>query len=419
MIRRHLRTQILQALKHFPVLLLTGARQVGKSTLVQSLIGPSWKARYLTLDDRAVLDAALRDPDGLINANEPPLVIDEVQKAPDLMRAIKRVVDRDHKPGQYLLTGSANIMNLSGVSETLAGRVALNTLYPLSWPEFLGKEPPAILKNLFEAKDTRQLLKTLSRSPVKEYRKEIGKMILSGGYPTPTLMDSLLARAQWFDSYRQTYLERDLLQIKAIENIPDFNRLSVLAAFRTGGLLNLSDLSRESGLPFSTLRRYMNLLEVTYQIFLLRPYHANIGKRLVKTPKLYFSDTGMASYLRGVDHWSALERQGKTGAMVETWVCSELIKLIGSSDFRMQIFFWRTQTGSEVDFLLEHSGESVALEVKWSHKIEDSDITPLKRCADDLKERLRLSVILYGGTEVVPLTPKMIAIPFPVFFGIV
>jgi uncharacterized protein len=193
----------------------------------------------------------------------------------------------------------------------------------------------------------------------------------------------------------------------------------VLAAFRTGGLLNLSDLSRESGLPFSTLRRYMNLLEVTYQIFLLRPYHANIGKRLVKTPKLYFSDTGMASYLRGADHWSALERQGKTGAMVETWVCSELIKLIASSDFRMQIFFWRTQTGSEVDFLLEHRGESVALEVKWSHKIEDSDITPLKRCADDLKERLRLSVILYGGTEVVPMTPKMIAIPFPVFFGIV
>ena len=418
MIRRHLRTQILQALKHFPVLLLTGARQVGKSTLVQSLIGPSWKARYLTLDDRAVLDAALRDPDGWINANEPPLVIDEVQKAPDLMRAIKRVVDRDHKPGQYLLTGSADHDPLQRL-RNLSRPCGFKYVVPFQLAGISGEEPPAILKNLFEAKDTRQLLKTLSRSPVKEYRKEIGKMILSGGYPTPTPTDSLLARAQWFDSYRQTYLERDLLQIKAIENIPDFNRLLVLAAFRTGGLLNLSDLSRESGLPFSTLRRYMNLLEVTYQIFLLRPYHANIGKRLVKTLKLYFSDTGMASYLRGADHWSALERQGKTGAMVETWVCSELIKLIASSDFRMQIFFWRTQTGSEVDFLLEHSGESVALEVKWSHKIEDSAITLLKRCADDLKERLRLSVILYGGTEVVPLTPKMIAIPFPVFFGIV
>jgi predicted AAA+ superfamily ATPase len=418
MIRRYLQGPILEGLKHFPVLLVTGARQVGKSTLVQSLIGPSWKARYLTLDDRAVLDAALRDPDGLISATEPPVVIDEVQKAPDLLRAIKRVVDRDRKPGQYLLTGSANIMTLSSVSETLAGRVALHTLYPFSWPEILGKKPSTILKSLFETEDIRQILKDFPRSPVKEYRKEIIKIILSGGYPIPALMDSLPARGQWFDSYRQTYLERDLLQIKAIENIPDFNRLLSLAAFRTGGLMNLSDLSRESGLPFSTLRRYMNLLEVTYQIILLRPYYANIGKRLVKTPKLYFSDTGMASYLWGADHWSALERQGKVGAMVETWVFSELTRLMAVSGLRLQIFFWRTQAGSEVDFMLEHGGRLIALEVKWSHRIDESDIIPLQRCTDALKEKLRFSIILYGGTETLFLTPKIAAVPFSVFFGI-
>jgi hypothetical protein len=409
---------MLEALRYFPVLLLTGARQVGKSTLAQSLVGPSWGARYLTLDDRVVLDAALRDPDGLISATEPPVIIDEVQKAPDLTRAIKRVVDRNREPGQYLLTGSANIMTLSSVSETLAGRVALNTLYPFCWPEFLEKKPPALLKNLFQVRDSRQLMQEFPRSSVEEYRNEISKMILSGGYPTPALMDSLPGRARWFESYRQTYLERDLLQIRAIENIPDFNRLLTIAAFRTGGLLNLSDFSRESGLPFSTLRRYMNLLEVTYQIMLLRPYYANIGKRLVKTPKIYLTDTGMAAYLRGAEQWSTLERQGSTGAMVETWVCSELIKLIAASDFRVQIFFWRTQSGSEVDFLLEHGGELVAVEVKWSHKIEDSDVTPLKRCADDLKGKLRFSVILYGGTEVISLSPQIVAIPFPVFFGI-
>ena len=418
MIRRYLHDPILHSLKYFPVLLLTGARQVGKSTLAQAMIGPSWNARYLTLDDRTVLDAALRDPDGLITGTEPPVIIDEVQKAPDLMRAIKKVVDQEHKPGQYLLTGSANIMTLSSVSESLAGRVALNTLYPFCWPELVEKPPPAILENLFEAAGIKQLLKGLPKSSPDNHRGEIINRILSGGYPTPALMDSEQAREQWFASYRQTYLERDLLQIKSIENLPDFNRLLTLAAFRTGGLLNLSDLSRESGLPFSTLRRYMNLLEVTYQIFLLRPYYENIGKRLVKTPKLFFSDTGMACYLRGAGQWSVLERQGKTGALVETWVCSELIKLIGVSNHRFQLFFWRTQAGQEVDFLVERSGELVAIEVKWAHRIEDSDIFSLKRCAEDLGDKLRFSVLLYGGNEVISLTPKIVAIPFPIFFGI-
>ena len=418
MIRRYLQEPLQHYLKYFPVLLLTGARQVGKSTLAQAMIGPSWKARYLTLDDRAVLDAALRDPDGLVSGIEPPVIIDEVQRAPDLMRAIKKVVDREHKPGHYLLTGSANIMTLSGVSESLAGRVALNTLYPFCWPEMTEKPFPVILEKLFEAAGLKQLLKNFPKSSFNNFREEIINRILSGGYPTPAMMDSEQAREQWFASYRQAYLERDLLQIKSIENLPDFNRLLTLGAFRTGGLLNLSDLSRESGLPFSTLRRYMNLLEATYQIFLLRPYYENIGKRLVKTPKLYFYDTGMACYLRGVSQWSALERQGKTGALVETWVCSELIKLIGVSKHRFQLFFWRTQAGQEVDFLVERSGELVAIEVKWAHRIEDADVFSLKRCLEDLGDKLRYAVLLYGGTEVISLTPKIVAIPFPVFFGI-
>jgi predicted AAA+ superfamily ATPase len=232
-------------------------------------------------------------------------------------------------------------------------------------------------------------------------------------------MTSDQARGQWFSSYRQTYLERDLLNIKSIENLPDFNRLLSLVAFRTGRLLNLSDLSREIGLPFTTLRRYMNLLEVTYQIFLLRPYYTHAGKRLIKTPKIYFSDTGMASHLMGADHWPVLERQGNSGTMVETWVASELIKLMSASGDRLQLYFWRTQGGQEVDFLIEWGGELVGIEVKWNHRIDESDVIHLKRCADDLKNKLHFSVILYRGTEIVPLSPKIVAIPFPIFFGIV
>jgi predicted AAA+ superfamily ATPase len=417
MIPRYLQPSVLNSLQHFPVALLTGARQVGKSTLAQDLIGKSWQASYLTLDDRVVLDGALRDPDGLISATPTPVVLDEVQKAPDLLRAIKRRVDREKAAGQYLLTGSANLMTLASVSETLAGRVALHTLMPFGWPERTERPAPTILKDLFEAQTSSALLKKLPKTTGSDSRKEIISTILSGGYPEPALMKSSEVRHRWFDSYRQTYLERDLLSIKSIENIPDFNRLLSLMAFRTGGLLNLSDLSRETGLPFTTLRRYMNLLEATYQVFLLTPYYANIGKRLVKTPKVFMNDTGMACYLRGVDDWSALEHQGQVGSMVETWAAAEILKLMTVTDYRFHLYFWRTHAGHEVDFLLERGGKLVAIEVKWSSSVDESALSSLERCHDDLKGKLLRSVILYGGTDVVALTPKTIAIPYPIFFG--
>jgi uncharacterized protein len=418
MIWRYLQNHLLDSLRHFPVVLLTGARQVGKSTLAQKLIGKDWEARYLTLDDRAVLDGALRDPDGLVSATPTPVVLDEVQKAPDLLRAIKRRVDRERVAGQYLLTGSANLMTLASVSETLAGRVAVHTLMPFCWPERLERPAPTILKDLFEAESSAALLKRLPKTSGNDARKEIISTILSGGYPEPALMKSPEVRHRWFASYRQTYLERDLLDIKSVENIPDFNRLLSLVAFRTGGLLNLSDLSRETGLPFTTLRRYVNLLEVTYQVFRLTPYHANIGKRLVKTPKIFMNDTGMACYLRGVDDWPGLEHQGQAGSMVETWAASEILKLMAMTDYRFHLFFWRTHGGHEVDFLLEFGGKLVAIEVKWTSRVHESSLVSLNRCHDDLKGRLLRSVILYSGTEVVPLSPKVVAIPFALFFGV-
>jgi len=418
MIRRYLQEPIFESLKHFPAVLLTGARQVGKSTLAQALIKASWDATYFTLDDRTILDAALRDPDGFVNGLPMPVVIDEVQKAPDLLRAIKRGVDQNRRPGQYLLTGSANIMTLSTISESLAGRIALHTLHPFCWPEFLQKPKPTILKDFFGGIDSKKLLKKYSRTSLKDYRPRLIETILRGGYPTPALMDSDQAREEWFSSYRQTYLERDLLNIKSIENLPDFNRLLSLAALRTGRLLNLSDLSRETGLPFTTLRRYMNLLEVTYQISLIRPYFTHLGKRLVKTPKLYFNDTGMAAHLMGLNEWKALEGQGHAGPMVETWVACELLKLMPVLDHQFRLYFWRTQTGQEVDFLIERAGKLVAIEVKWGHRVDESDIKNLNRLAEDLKGRLLFSVILYSGVEGVPLSPKTVAMPFPIFFGV-
>jgi predicted AAA+ superfamily ATPase len=418
MIRRYLQDPILESIKHFPVVLLNGARQVGKSTLAQALIGSSWDAAYFTLDDRTVLDAALRDPDSLVSGLPIPAVIDEVQKAPDLLRAIKRGVDRNRKPGLYLLTGSANIMTLSTVSESLAGRIALHNLHPFCWPEILGKPIPIILKDFFGGIDSKKWLGNYAKTSLKDYRPQLIERMFKGGYPPPALMDSEQAREQWFSSYRQTYLERDLLNIRSIENLPDFNRLLSLVALRTGRLLNLSDFSRETGLPFTTLRRYMNLLEVTYQISLIRPYFTHLGKRLVKTPKLYFNDTGMAMHLMGVNDWKVLENQGNAGPMVETWVASELLKLLPVLDHRFRLYFWRTQAGQEVDFLVERAGKLVAIEVKWGHRIDESQINNLNRLAEDLKDNLLFSIILYSGVDVVPLGPKTVAMPFPIFFGV-
>ncbi|MCJ7610644.1 MAG: ATP-binding protein [Candidatus Aminicenantes bacterium] len=418
MIRRYLQAALTASLRNFPVVLLTGARQVGKSTLAQAMISEAWPARYLTLDDRTVLDAALRDPDALVGDAPDPVIIDEVQRAPDLLRAIKLAVDRHRVPGRFLLTGSANILTLSRVSESLAGRVGLHTLYPFSWAEKREGKAPSILSWIFEAETAAQALRRLSVARGRADKDQLSQEIMTGGFPPAVLMDSQQARREWFSAYRQTYLERDLFNIQAIEHVPDFNKLLTLAAARTGRLLNMSDLARDCGLPFSTLRRYMGILETTFQVFFVRPYYANIGNRLAKTPKIYFQDTGMAAYLAGFDDWGAVERQAAAGAMAETWTAGELRKLIGVTDSRIQLYFWRTHAGQEVDLLMERAGRLVAIEVKWGNRIDDAAVRNLERCAIDLKGALGLSIVLYGGKEVVALGPRILAVPFAIFFGI-
>ncbi|MBF0518508.1 MAG: ATP-binding protein, partial [Nitrospirae bacterium] len=369
-------------------------------------------------DTRVTLDAALNDPDGFMNATPVPTIIDEVQRAPDLMRAIKSVVDKNQKPGQYLLTGSANLMTLAKVSETLAGRVALHELHPFMWSEITNKKPPTIVGELFAAEDAVTLLKKWKNYTFPDRRKEIEHLVLAGGYPTPSQMTSIRARRRWFDSYRQTYIERDIRDIAAIEHLPDFNRLLSLLSFRTGQIINFSEISREMGLSLTTLRRYIGLLETTYQIYFIRPYFVNIGKRLIKMPKMYFSDSGIACHLCAVEDWETLERQGRVGALVETWAASELRKLIALGDMRYHLYYWRTYTGGEVDFLIEHGQRIVAIEVKWSNKLDNSDMSALKECAKNLKGRHVISVLLYPGTELVAIDKQTIAMPFGFFFGI-
>ena len=322
MIKRHLETLIVEAMKDFPVVLLTGARQVGKTTLARVIASGRWKGDYFTLDDRSVLDAALDDPDGLIRGNPPPIVIDEVQRAPDLMRAVKAAVDRNRRPGMYLLTGSADPLRLKSVSETLAGRMAVFRLDTFSWAEIEERRAPAsVIEALLGSDSALDFLSRFRRTKeVDPRREDIERLVLRGGYPDTVFMKTPAARDRWFDSYRKTYLERDVKDITSVADLPLFGRLMRALALRTGNLLNLADISRDLGIPYTTLRRYVGLLETTFQVEFLPPYHSNIGRRLVKTPKVYFDDTGMACHLAGLTGWAALEKAGLWGRMLETTV---------------------------------------------------------------------------------------------------
>ena len=417
MIQRHLSKIVLESLQDFPVVLLIGARQVGKSTLAQELTKANWPARYLTLDNRAVLDAALTNPDGMVQGLDLPVILDEVQRAPDLLRSVKMTVDQERQPGMFLLTGSANVLTMSSVSETLAGRVAVHQLHPFSWTEVERQAPSDVLEQIFNANDVKGLVRRLSLSSVPARTKELQQFILRGGYPDPCLMKRPASRSTWFESYCQTYLERDVRDLTSIAHVPDFNRLLVTLALRTGQMLNFSSLSRDVGLPVSTLRRYFNILEETFQVFRVAPYHANVGKRVVKTPKAYLSDTGMACHLADADDWPTLQRRNQAGAMLETWVAGELRKLISISPTRTGLYYWRTRDGREVDFLLERGGRVAGIEVKQAARVGEHDLAGITACRDALKNSWHMGMVLYGGTEVVPLDSKIIAVPFSVFFG--
>lgn len=416
MIKRHLEPLLREALGQFPVVLVTGARQVGKSTLAQALCRGAWNATYLTLDDRPTLDAALTDPDGFIAANPGPAAIDEIQRAPDLLRAIKLQVDQHRAPGRFLITGSANILTLKTVSETLAGRIALHQLHPFSAAE-LQRLPsaPTILPRLFQSKDPAATLRGLRHSRPRS-RHDLLARILQGGYPDPALATQPSARRRWFEAYRTTYIERDIVQVTAIERLPEFGRLMLLVAARSGQVLNFADLGRDAGLPYVTLRRYMQVLEQTYQVNLVRPFFTNVSKRLSKAPKLYWSDTGMAAHLLDLHDTAVLEHAPRLGALVETWVAQELQKLISLAPVPMRLYGWRVQGGQEVDFLIEHGQRFVALEVKWGRSIDRAVLKTFQALRAQWGERLVAGIVLYGGDEVIALAPKVVAMPLGTFF---
>jgi hypothetical protein len=404
MFPRHMTGLLLDALADTPVVLLHGARQTGKSTLAQWLAEKKHKARYVTLDDAGVLSAARSDPSGFIHGLESPVVIDEVQRAPELFPAIKVSVDRNRKPGRFLLTGSANVLLLPRLAESLAGRMEILKLWPLSQGEIEGAKE-GFVDGLFAH---------ALPPPVagQAARAQIFHRLVRGGYPVVQDRLSEDRRRAWFGSYLTTILQRDVRDLANIEGLTALPRLLSLLAARATSLLNLSELSRSFAVPLTTLKRYMALLETIFLIQTLPPWSRNLSKRLVKTPRLVFGDTALMSHLLGLNEQRLAEPANWIGPLLENFVVMELQKQAAWSHVRPGLFHFRTQTGQEVDIVLEDaSGRIVGVEVKAASTVYTQDFKGLRALAELTGRRFLRGVMLYLGSESIPFGPQMHALP--------
>ena len=388
-----------ERLRVMPAVVVTGARQTGKSTLAQQL-APG-KRRYFSLDDLDVVDAARRDPELLVGGDQ-PVTLDEVQREPDLLRAVKRAIDRKRRPGQFLLTGSANLLLMRQVSESLAGRASYLTLWPMTRREQAGLGRCGLWEELLAAPDE-EWLDLLAAQP--DTPEDWRLLARRGGFPTPAVhLRTARERAVWFDGYVRTYLERDLQDLSAIAALPDFRRLMRAACLRVGQLLNQTELGRDVSLSQPTVRRYLGLLEVSYLLVRLPAYSVNRTKRLIKSPKLYWGDTGLAL------HMGELGEPG--GAHLENLVLHDLLVWRDARIDRAEVFYWRTAIGEEVDFVVESAGRVIPIEIKATNRPTLSDAAHLRTFRSEYGKRSRAALLLHTGTKTEWLAADVLAAPW-------
>ena len=386
-------------LRVMPAVVLTGARQTGKSTLAaERVVG---HRRYATLDDLDVREVARRDPSQLVGSPE-PLTLDEVQREPGILSAVKRAIDQDRTPGRFLLTGSANLLLMRQVSESLAGRASYLTLWPMTRREQRGDGRAGRWDELLGTPDTqwRDLL-LATEEPATDWVP----LARQGGYPTPALhLHTDRDRAIWFDGYVRTYLERDLQDLASISALPDVRRLMRAAALRSGQLLNQTELGRDVGLPQPTVHRWLNLLETSYLLVRLPAYAVNRTKRLIKTSKLYWSDTGVALHLAG--------SPAPSGAHLENLVLHDLLAWRDARLERAEVSYWRTASGEEVDFVVECGDRLLPIEVKSGTNPSLTDATRLRSFRQEYGDRSRAGLLLHAGTRTDWLAPDVLAVPW-------
>ena len=402
---------LLEALTDTPVVLLNGARQTGKSTLVQRLGKDTHRARYLTFDDSGVLSAAKDDPVGFIRGFDEPVILDEVQRVPELFPVIKAEVDKERQAGQFLLTGSADVMLLPKLSESLAGRMEIHTLWPLSQGEIAGEKESFVDAILGDSL-------SLPSVPVEE-RDQILDLIITGGYPEILERKTESRRRAWFDAYITTILQRDVRDIANIEDLAVLPRLLSLLAARTTALVNYAEISRSTGIAQSTLKRYMALLEMAFLVQPVRAWSGNLSQRLIKAPKLFLNDTGLLVHMLGYSKEGFLSDPNKLGPVLENFVVSELRKQITWSHTRPGLFHFRTSSGREVDILLEdRTDRCTGIEVKSSATVNSGDFSGLRFLKQTIGPAFNRGIVLYPGRESIPFGENLLALPLSALWKI-
>jgi hypothetical protein len=404
MIHRHITNALRAALGDTPVALLVGARQSGKSTLCHAIVESGHQARYVTFDDASTLASAHADPGGFVGALDGPVVLDEIQRAPELFRAIKLDVDRRRKPGRYLMTGSANVLLLPKLAESLAGRMEVLTLWPLSQGEIEGCGEQFIHRMFGRAAEPPRT--------AGEARKDLLARALRGGFPEVVQRPDPDRRQAWFGSYLTTILQRDVRDLANIEGLTALPRLLGSLAARVPAPVNYADLSRISGLPQTTLKRYLVLLETTFIIRLIPAWAKNPSKRLVKTPRLLLTDTGLLGHLAGWTPERLHDDPNVSGPLLENFVAMELVKQSSWSPLRIGVFHFRTHAGQEVDTVLEAGdGRVVGVEVKAAATIGEGDFRGLRALHESAGKRFHRGVVLYTGAQALPFGERLWALP--------